>query len=114
MDERVKLAGGGPRRVLRDRTETPHRSDAGTGFNPSKDPMLEEIHSVPEDRAKVQLMIDLSLIVFGLYSLSDGVIFPGGLMPLLVGAAAAPAGLASMDFLNRREELPFFPARVRA
>jgi uncharacterized membrane protein len=76
--------------------------------------MLEEIHSVPEDRAKVQLMIDVSLIAFGLFSLSDGVVFPGGLMPLLLGAATAIAGLASLDFLNRREELRFFPGRVRA
>jgi uncharacterized membrane protein len=76
--------------------------------------MLEEIHSVPEDRAKVQLMLDVSLVVFGLYSLSDGVLFPGGLTPLVLGVMTAVAGLASLEWLNRRERLVFFPRRVRA
>lgn len=76
--------------------------------------MLEEIHSVPEDRAKVQMMIDVSLVAFGLYSLSDGVLFAGGVMPLVLGAAAGVAGLASMEWLNRRQRLAFFPARSRA
>jgi uncharacterized membrane protein len=76
--------------------------------------MLEEIHSVPEDRAKVQLILDVSLVVFGIYSLSDGVLFPGGLMPLVLGAMTAVAGLASLEWLNRRQHLAFFPRRIRA
>ncbi|MDB4951233.1 MAG: hypothetical protein JWM27_3882 [Gemmatimonadetes bacterium] len=76
--------------------------------------MLEEIHSVPEDRAKVQLMIDVSLVVFGLFSLGDGVVFATGLAPLVLGTAAAVAGLASLEWLNRRQRLVFFPRRARA
>jgi hypothetical protein len=76
--------------------------------------MLEEIHSVPEDRATVQLILDVSMVAFGLYSLSDGVAFPGALMPLVVGTLTAVAGLASLEWFNRRQRLAFFPRRVRA
>jgi hypothetical protein len=76
--------------------------------------MLEEIHSIPEDRAKVQLILDVSMVAFGLFSLSDGVLFPGALMPLVVGALTAVAGLASLEWLNARQRLVFFPRRVRA
>jgi hypothetical protein len=76
--------------------------------------MLEEIHTIPEDRAKVQLIIDASLVAFGLFFLTDGVMIPGGFAPLVLGTAAAAAGLASQEWLNRRQRLAFFPRRVRA
>jgi hypothetical protein len=76
--------------------------------------MLEHIHEVPEDRAAVQLIIDVALVALGLFFLTDGVLIPGALAPLVLGTVTAFAGLASLEWLNRRERLVFFPGRVRA
>ena len=64
--------------------------------------MLEKIHSVPEDRRKVQLMLDGGLVAFGVATLADGALLQGSAEAAVAGAAATLLGLAVLTRLRAR------------
>lgn len=64
--------------------------------------MLEKIHSVPEDRRKVQLMLDGGLVAFGIATLADGALLQGSAGMAVAGGAAALFGLAVLSRLRAR------------
>jgi hypothetical protein len=64
--------------------------------------MLEDIYTTPEDRRTVNAILDVSLVVFGLASVADGVLMNGGAAPIVVGVVTGLAGLASLPWMRRR------------
>ena len=74
--------------------------------------MLEDIQKMPEDRRKLQVMVDVGLVAFGLSTLADGVLFQGGPATALLGAVVGLAGMASLSWLNRSRTQQPVAARI--
>ncbi|HET6228797.1 MAG TPA: hypothetical protein VFE05_01890 [Longimicrobiaceae bacterium] len=76
--------------------------------------MLEEIHSTPEDRRTVKLILDVALVLFGLSTLADSIFLGTGTMFTVVGLAFSAAGVASFEWLRRQPVPRPLPVRARA
>ncbi len=72
--------------------------------------MLEEIHTAPEDRRTVALIVDAGVVALGLTTFADGLAASGS-TTAAVGAALATAGLVGMAWLHRRRPT-LAPSRV--
>jgi hypothetical protein len=76
--------------------------------------MLEEIHSTPEDRRTVKLILDVALVLFGLSTLADSIFLGTGITVTVLGLLLAAAGIASFEWLRRQPVPRPLPVRARA